>query len=104
MAFLKRVLFWGFIAAVFYLLLGYHFVYIGGKSFKMLKKTGLTLNYTFFSVVLRTNQGILAVDELRKAGIADLLVDVGLMSEDDRVRILEQYEEEEVDTKQQNQP
>ncbi|HEN21356.1 MAG TPA: hypothetical protein ENN86_05030 [Desulfobacteraceae bacterium] len=102
MAFLKRVLFWGLLVTVLYVLLGYHFIYIGSRNFKILKKTRLTLNYTFFSVALRTNEGILAVDELRKAGIADLLVDVGLMSEEARDRILEKYEEEDSETKEQN--
>lgn len=104
MTFLKRVLFWGFIVAVFYLLLGFHFIYIGGKNFRLLKKEKLTLNYTFFSIALRTKEGILAIDELRRAGIADILVDIGFMSEDDKERILEKYEDEDIDTKHQTQP
>jgi hypothetical protein len=104
MTFIKRVLFWGCVVAVFYLFLGFHFIYIGGKDFRMLKKERFTLNYTFFSIALRTKEGILAIDELRRAGIADILVDIGFMSEADKERILEKYEDEDIDTKQQNQP
>ncbi len=50
MYFFKRVLFWGSIAAILYVLLGYHFIFFGGTNVRMLKKSNFTLEHTFFSV------------------------------------------------------
>ena len=95
MTFIKRILFWGILGGILYVLLSFHFIYFGGRTVKLLKKSKLTLNYTFFSTSLKTNRHIISVDELRKDGIADLMVEMGRMSEKERERLLEYYEEEE---------
>jgi hypothetical protein len=56
--------------------LSYHFIFIG-NSIKPLKKTQLTLKYTIFSTKAKSVESILAIDELRKAGIGELLVKMG---------------------------
>ncbi len=92
MYFFKRVLFWGSIAAILYVLLGYHFIFFGGTNVRMLKKSNFTLEYTFFSVHGKGNSTILAIDELREDGIADLLVDMGEMSERQKDKLMARYE------------
>ena len=96
MVFLKRVLFWGSLIAIGYIVMGYHFIFFG-KSPKILKKTKFSLSYTVFSIpkeeMLKSNETILAIDALREAGIADLLVEMGRMTENEKEKILAEYEE-----------
>jgi hypothetical protein len=92
MHFLKRVLLWGGIAAILYVLLAYHLIFFGGTRVRMLKKSSVTLEYTFFSAHGKSNATIMAVDELREAGIGDLLVDMGKMSEKERNALMARYE------------
>jgi len=96
MVFLKRVLFWGILIGVAYFIMGYHFIFIGKKPV-LLKKTKFSLSYTVFSIpkemMLKSNETILNIDALREAGIADLLVEIGRMTEEEKERILEEYEE-----------
>ena len=97
MVFLKRVLFWVILIGVGYVIMGYHFIFFG-KVPKMLKKNKLSLSYTVFSVpkeeMLKSNETIMDIDPLRKAGIADLLVEMGRMTEEEKEKILAEYEEE----------
>jgi hypothetical protein len=80
MYFLKKVLVVAFIGAVVYFLMGYHYIFVG-KQMKMLKKSEFTLKYTFYSVKGRSNASIMAIEDLYKDGIGQLLVDAGMMSE-----------------------
>jgi hypothetical protein len=90
MKFFKKVFLWGAIAGVLYFLLSYHIIFIG-RSVKLLKKSGLTLENTFFSTQGKTNKQILAVDALREQGIADLLVEAGRMTEEEKEIRLKAY-------------
>ena len=92
MHFLKRVLLWGGIAAILYVLLTYHLIFFSGTSVRMLKKTNFSLEYTFFSAHGKSNATIMAVDALREAGIGDLLVEMGKMSEKERNALMGRYE------------
>ena len=96
MRFFKNLLIWGILAGILYILLSNHFIFFGIKP-KILKKSELTLNYTFYSAKGKTNRHILAIDELRRDGIADLLMEMGLMSETEYDRLMTLYggEEEE---------
>lgn len=78
-----------------YLVACNHFIYFGGKNIKLLKKKQPTFSNTFFSTSLKTNEAILDNDVLRKAGIADLMVEMGLMSEERKEYFMAQYEDEE---------
>jgi hypothetical protein len=89
---LKKGLAWGILGAVFYFLLSYHIVFIG-SNIKLLKKSRLTLEYTLFSTQGKTNESILRVDDLRRDGIGQLLVDEGKMSQKELDRFLERYED-----------
>jgi hypothetical protein len=71
--------------------MSYHFIFFGGTC-KLLKKSKFTLNQTFFSPKGRTNESILAIDELREDGIADILVEMGWMSEQEKKRLMAEYD------------
>jgi hypothetical protein len=90
----KKLALWGGLALLVYLILGYHFLLIDNSPV-ILKKSEYTLHYTFFSSQGKTNAQILAVDELREDGIADVLVDVGRMTEEEKDLLLVRYEESE---------
>lgn len=81
MRFLKKLVVWGCLAGAAYLLLSHHLIFVG-SDVKLLKKTSISLNYTFFSTQGKTNESILSVESLRKAGIGQLLVETGRISEE----------------------
>ena len=78
----------GVLGAIFYFLLSYH-VILTNRGTRLLKKSTLTLEYSFFSTRGKSNKAILAIDALREDGIGDLLKKEGLMSEEEEVLILE---------------
>jgi hypothetical protein len=86
----KTIVFWGIIGGIFYFLLSHHIIFVGPKV-KLLKKSGLTLEYTFYSTQGKTNASIIGIDPLRRNGIGDLLVEMGKMSEEELDRLLDQY-------------
>jgi hypothetical protein len=83
---------WAIIGAVGYFVLSYHFIFVE-NTIKLLKKSSLTLNYTLFSTKGKTNESILAIDELREDGIGDLLVEAGRLTEQELERLLNKIEE-----------
>ena len=87
---LKRYLFWAVLGAILYGMLSYHFIIIG-RSVKPLKKTELTLNYTFYSTNAKRNATMMEIDELRDAGIGDLLMEAGRMSEGEYNKLMEKF-------------
>ena len=94
MPFWKKIFVWGGLVLGLYIALSYHFIYFGSSNIKILKKSELTLSYTFFSAQGKTNRVILSIDPLREDGIADILVEVGKMSEEQKDALLEMYEED----------
>jgi hypothetical protein len=92
MKFQKKLLIWVIVGAVIYSLLSYHFIFVE-NTVKLLKKSSLTLNYTLFSTKGKTNESILAIDELREDGIGDLLVEAGRLTEEELEVLLNKIEE-----------
>lgn len=93
MKYIRRIIFWGIIAAIAYAFLGYHYIIIN-NSVKFLKKSRYTLDYTIFSTHSKTNKAILAIDDLREDGIGKILLDEGEITEMELERWLDFYEQE----------
>jgi hypothetical protein len=89
---LKKLLIWVAAGFAFYFVLSHHFILIG-NSVKVLKKSELTLNYTLFSAKGKKIESIIAIPELRRDGIGQLLVDEGRLSRDKLDILMERYED-----------
>ena len=91
---MKRVLLWGSIAVLLYGILSFHIIFFNWDDISFLKKSKLTLRYTFFMAGGRSNKNIMSIDQLRRDGIGDLLVEEGKMSEAAKEALLNKYAEE----------
>ena len=94
MKFRNKIIVFSIVGVVLYFLLSYHFIIID-NGMKLLKKSSLTLEYTIYSAKGKTNEVIMAIDDLREDGIGDLLVEMKKMSEQQLELIMLKYEEEE---------
>jgi hypothetical protein len=88
---LKRLLIWGCIGAIGYFLLSHHIVFVG-SNVRLLKKSQLTLEDTFYSTQGKSWQSVLSNDRLRRDGIGKLLVEMGKLTEEELKTLEEQYE------------
>jgi hypothetical protein len=94
MYFLKKIIIIAVIGGALYLLLGYHYIVID-KSVKMLKKSELTLKYTFISTKSRNLDSIITIQELWDDGIGDLLLEEGMITEEELAKYEKKMENEE---------
>jgi hypothetical protein len=74
--------------ATFYFMLSHHFIFYSLKEFDVLKKQELTLKYTFYSIRQHTPYDTLIINELRDAGIEDILLKRGMVSQESLNRLL----------------
>lgn len=81
------------IGGILYFLLSHHIIIIG-SGMRLLKKSNLTLNYTFYNTKGKSNQTILANDVLREDGIGEILLEEGRISEGDLDRLIRKFKEE----------
>ena len=65
-----------------YLVASHHFIYFGDKNIKWLSKKRLTFSNTFYSATLKTPEVILDNKVLLEAGLADLMVEEGYLTEE----------------------
>ena len=93
---IKTISIWVVIGGIIYFFLHFHLIFID-NTIKLLTKSKLTFNYTFFSAKGKTNAIILSNEELREDGIGDLLMEMGKMSDEEYERLLSKYEENEED-------
>ncbi len=75
-----------------YFLLSHHIIFTSVREFDLLKKEELTLQYTFYSLKTNTPYEALRIDVLRDAGIEDILLDRGIISEERLDQMLERID------------
>ena len=78
---LKQYLLIALAAAALYFVLANHFVFKKKEVF-MLKKSSLDLHDTFVSLDNKRPETIMENDNLREAGIGDLMVELGMLTEE----------------------
>ena len=77
-------------AALLWFVLDNHFI-IQGHNVHLLKKTTLDLHDTFVSLDNKRPESIIQNDRLREAGIGDLLVELGIITFDEKSRWENKY-------------
>ena len=95
-ALIKKIFIVGILGGILYFFLSFHLVFIN-STIKLLRKSSLTLEYTFFMANGKTNATILSTDDLREDGIGEILIEMGKMSEGQYTRLMRKYEQYEED-------
>ncbi len=95
-ALIKKIFIFGILGGILYFFLSFHLIFIN-STIKLLRKSSLTLEYTFFMANGKTNAPILSTDDLREDDIGELLIEMGKMSEDQYTRLMRKYEQYEED-------
>jgi hypothetical protein len=83
---LKQYLLIALAGAAIWFLLNNHFI-IQGRNFYLLRKTTLDLHDTFVSLNNKKPITLLENERLREAGIGDLLVELRMLTEDQRYEL-----------------
>lgn len=87
---LKSYVLIALVIGAFYFLLSHHIIFTSFRQVDLLKKPELTLENTFVSVRSTPLEELLENDELVDAGIEDVLVKRGIVSEERINQVLEQ--------------
>jgi len=77
-------------AALLWFVMDNHFI-IYGHQVHLLKKSTLDLHETFVSLDNKRPESILENDRLREDGIGDLLVELGIMTLDEKTKWEDKY-------------
>lgn len=78
-------------AALIWFVLDNHFIFIGSEV-HLLKKSSLNLHDTFVSLDNKRPASVMQNDRLREAGVGELMVDIGILSEEERSRLESKYD------------
>jgi hypothetical protein len=89
----KKSLIFIVLGALLYAALTHHLIIID-SGVKILPKSKWSLDYTIYSAHGKTPEGMIAIDDLRRDGIADLLLEAGKLSEERKEFLLSKYEED----------
>jgi hypothetical protein len=79
-----------FLGAAGYFLLNYHIIF-SGTTVKLLHKSKLTSEYTFINTSNKSVESLMRIDTLREAGIGNVLVEMGRLSEEERESLEEKF-------------
>ncbi len=96
---LKQVAIFLVVVGLVYGLLSHHIIFYG-RHVKVLKKAELTLDKSFFNArptEFRTPELILRDTVLREAGVADVLVEFGIITEDERIELEDKIDSEDLE-------
>jgi len=77
----------------FYFLLSHHIIFFSVRDFDLLKKEELTLQYTFYNLKAHSTFETLQTDMLRDAGIENILLDRGLITEENLDKMLNRIDD-----------
>ena len=89
---IKKYIMIGLLAYGAYFIMDHHFLF-EGKNFYMLKKSEPSLKYTFFNMTERKIESIMKIDALRQDGVGDLLVEMGKITEEEKIIFEKKYNE-----------
>ena len=78
-------------AALIWFVLDNHFIF-SGSEVHLLKKSSLNLHDTFVSLDNKRPASLMQNDRLREAGVGELMVDIGILSEEERSRLESKYD------------
>ena len=90
---IKHYILIGILLAIGYLLASQHIIIVD-KDFKLLKKSYLSFEYTFYIITDKDPEDIMRIDLLRQAGIGDILVEVEMLTEFEKATLETKYEYE----------
>ena len=88
---IKQYLLIGLAATLFYFVLNNHYI-VDGRDIYLLKKTSLHLHETFVSISNERPETILKNDILREADIGGLLVELEMMTEEEKNLLESKYD------------
>ena len=88
---IKGYLFAAVAAGVVYFFASQHVIILDKTEFELLEKPYLTFEYTFFILKDKRPEKVMRIDILRDAGIGELMVDLGMLSEDNMLQIQSRY-------------
>jgi hypothetical protein len=77
-------------AAAAYFIMSNHFIFYGTKV-HLLKKPTLHLHYTFYSIKEKRPSSVMKIDYLREAGVGDLLVELGMIDNEQKAKLESEY-------------
>jgi len=89
---IKKYILIGLLAYGAYFVMDHHFLF-EGSNFYMLKKSEPSLKYTFFNMTERKVESIMKIDALRQDGVGDLLVELGKITEEEKIMFEKKYSE-----------
>ena len=87
---IKQYILIAVVAAAGYFIMSNHFIF-NGSDIRLLKKSTLHLHYTFFSIKEKRPSSVMKIDYLREAGIGDLLVELGMIDEEQRAKLENEF-------------
>ena len=94
---IKSYIIIGIFLALGYFISSHHIILYkmnNSLGFDLLEKSYLTLEYTFYNVTTKRPEDIMKIDLLREAGIGDLLVDIGKLTEGKKQELEAKFEYE----------
>ncbi len=87
---IKQYILIAVLAVAAYFMMSNHFIFYG-TNLHLLKKPTLHLHYTFFSIKEKRPRSVMKIDYLREAGIGDLLVELGMINQQQRADLESEY-------------